>query len=247
MNLDRCVRVLGPIDVVRPDGAHPIGGRRQRALLAALAVAAGRAVSLDQLREVLWGDDVPRTVANTLQSHVSHLRELVGHEAIVSVDHAYRLELSAVNVDSIEFTRRLRSAQAAPDPAERWRLSRESLQLWRGRAFGDLADDGAFALESYRLDELRLAAMEINLEADLDLGRHELVVGELHCAVREHPYHERLRHLLVEALVRSERRVEARRACADWRRTLSEAGLEPSEELERHEQHLTTRAPSNGG
>lgn len=246
MDLDRCVRVLGPIDVTRPDGAHSVGGRRQRALLAALAVAAGRAVSIDQLREVMWGVDAPRTLANTLQSHVSHLRGLIGRGAIVSVDHAYRLDLDTVCVDAIEFTRRLRRAQDSSDPDERWQLSRDALGLWRGQAFGDLADDEPFALESYRLDELRLATMEINLEADLDLGRHELVVGELECAVSEHPYHERLRHLLVEALLRSERRIDARRACADWRRILSEADLEPSKELEHYERRLTARMNDGG-
>jgi DNA-binding SARP family transcriptional activator len=246
MELDRCVRVLGPIDVMRPDGTHPVGGRRQRALLAALAVAAGRSVPLDQLREVVWGDGAPRTSANTLQSHVSHLRDLIGSDAIVHVDHAYRLDLGQISVDAIEFTRLLRRATSSGSPEERWQLSRDALALWRGQAFGDLADDEPFALEAYRLDELRLAAMEINLAADLDLGNHELVVGELECAVHEHPYHERLWQLLVEALLRSERRIDARRACTDWRRILSEADLEPSEELERCERRLTART-SDGG
>lgn len=227
MDVERCVRVLGPIDVVTPDGPRSVGGVRQRALIAALAVAAGRSLSLDRLRQVVWGDTAPRTVANTLQSHVSHLRELIGAEAIEHVDHAYRLDLDQVAVDSIEFTRLLRRAQGEPEASDRWQLSHDALGLWRGEAFGDLADLESFALEAYRLDELRLAAMEINMAADLDLGRHDLVVGELECAVREHPYRERLWHLLVDALVRSDRRIEARRACAEWERTLVEAGLDP--------------------
>ncbi len=112
--------------------------------------------------------------------------------------------------------------------------------MWRGEAFGDIADSEPFQLEAYRLDELRLAAMEINLAADLDLGRHELIVGELQCAVREHPYHEHLRQLLIESLLRSDRRVDARRACQDWRSALAAADLEPGPDLDAFERLLAT-------
>ena len=240
MGTERWVRVLGPVDVVAADGPHPVGGRRQRALLAALAVASGRAVSVDQLERVVWADTPPRTAANTLQSHISHLRGLVGDDAIGRVGHAYRLELDVIDIDSVEFTRLVRRAEAASSPEEGWQLSHDALSLWYGDAFGDLAGQEPFDLEAYRLDELRSTAMEINLAADLALGHHELAVGELQCFVREHPYREHMWRLLVEALLVSGRRVDALRACTRWRNLLMEAGVAPSETLIEMEQRALT-------
>ena len=119
----------------------------------------------------------------------------------------------------------------ATTPRRRGGCSREALGLWRGRPFGDLADDEGFRLEAYRLDELRLVAMELSLEADLALGRHELVVGELESSVEEYPYRERLWLLLIEALALGDRRVEALRTCARLRDVLADVGIEPGAEV----------------
>lgn len=233
------IRVLGPIDVVTADGIGSVGGRRPRALLGALVVSAGHAVGVDQLADVIWGQDPPATAGNTLQSHVSDLRRVLGHEAIHTIDHSYELDVDAVDVDALEFQRTLRRADAAEnDPAERWRLCGEALAHWRGRPFGDLADDEAFALEVHRLDELRLVAIELGLEAEIALGHHELVVGELESAVEEYPYRERLWLLLVKALALDDRRVEALRACSRLRRILGDVGLEIGDELARLEQQI---------
>jgi DNA-binding SARP family transcriptional activator len=226
------VRVLGPVDLLTSAGTVPVGGRRARALLGALVVGAGHAVPVDQLREALWHDEPPGAADSTLQSYVSSLRHLLGAEAIARTDHCYELDLDRVDVDALRFERLLRRAdEARDDPDERWRLSREALGLWRGQPFGDLGDDDPFRLEACRLDELRLAAMELNLEADLALGRHELVVGELESAVEEHPYRERLWYLLVRALALGDRRVEALRRCSELRRILGETGIGPSAEI----------------
>ena len=225
------VRVLGPVDVWTPAGAIEVGGARQRALLGALATGAGRAVSADQLQQVVWGDDPPRTATNTLQTYISHVRELLGDAAIIRRDHSYKLDLRVVDVDALEFERLVRRARADDDASRRWRLCRAALRLWRGAAFGDLADEPSFQLETYRLEELRLTAMELSMGADLELGRHDLVVGELESAVREYPYRERLWHLLVRALVLGDRRVEALRTCEELRRVLADAGITPGEEL----------------
>jgi DNA-binding SARP family transcriptional activator len=226
------IRVLGPIDIWSAFGSTPAGGPRQRALLAALVLAAGRAVPIDHLVEVVWESTPPRTAANTLQSYVSGLRHVLGDGAVIRTDHSYELDLAVVDIDAIEFDRLVRAADGARDDPERcWTLCRDALALWRGRPFGDLTDTEPFELEAYRLDELRLVAMEMSLEADLALGRHELVAGELESAVREHPYRERLWHLLIEALARSGRRVDALRASQDFRRALAEVGIEPGKDL----------------
>lgn len=226
------VRVLGPIDVMTPDGAVSVGGNRVRALLGALVVAAGHAVSIDHLQRVLWGDRPPRSADSTLQSYVSSIRHVVGPAVVVRSDHSYELDASAVQIDALQFERLLRSAtEARVDPLESGRLAQQALGLWRGRPFGDLADHEAFNLEAYRLDELRLAAMELGIESDLALGRHELVVSELESAVEEHPYRERLWLLLIQALALGDRRVEALRACARLRRVLGEVGIEIGDEI----------------
>jgi DNA-binding SARP family transcriptional activator len=162
---------------------------------------------------------------------VSHLRQLLGSEAIVRVDGSYELTTEPSSIDAVQFETLLAAAAASTDDTERRDYGRQALDLWRGRPFGDLADDEAFKLDTYRLEELRLTAMEICLEADLALGNHELIVGELEAAVEENPYRERLWFLLIEALQAGFRRVEALRACARLRGILAEVGIQASDEL----------------
>lgn len=227
------VRVLGPIDVQTASGVVSVGGPHVRAVLAALVLAAGRAVSVDQLVHVVWGERPPRTAASTLQSYVSGLRHVLGDLAIVRIDHSYELDLDVVDVDAIEFERLVRAADAVrdDDPARCWSLSRDALSQWRGEPFGELVDLEPFSLEAIRLDELRALAMETSLAAELALGRHELAIGELESAVHEHPYRERLWFLLIEALARSGRRVDALRASQEFRTALAEVGVTAPEDL----------------
>lgn len=238
MQDDYVIRVLGPIDVLGTSGCVAVGGRHARALLGALVIGVGHAVSIDHLREAVWGQDPPESVDNTLQSHVSHLRHVLGSEAIVRVNGSYELTTAPSNIDAVQFETLLAAAAASSDDTERRDYGRRALDLWRGRPFGDLADDEAFRLDAYRLEELRLTAMEICLEADLALGNHELIVGELEAAVDENPYRERLWFLLIEALQAGFRRVEALRACARLRGILAEAGIEASDELTALEQRI---------
>lgn len=233
------VRVLGPIDVLTGDVECSVGGHQPRALLGALVVGAGHAVPTDHLQWVLWGDAPPASADVTLQSYVSHLRHLLGPEGITSADHSYELSTNAVDIDAIEFERLVRQADADRQHPDRcWQRCREALSLWRGVPFGGLADDEAFVIEVRRLDELRLAVMEFGLEAELALGRHDLVVGELEAAVAEHPYREHLWILLIKALAQGDRRVEALRACRDLRHTLGELGLGAVAELAEIEQGI---------
>lgn len=245
MTTNLMVRVLGPIDARGPSGSVSVGGRQNRALLGALAIGGGRAVSIDHIHDVLWGQDLPESSENTLQSYISHLRHVLGPDAIEMVDHSYKLAAS-VEIDAVEFERLVvDAAESRESPEGCQDLCRQALTFWRGRPFGDLADEEAFRLEAYRLDQLRLVVMELTLEADLLLGHDELVVGELEIAVSEHPYREHLWYLLIGALARTDRRVEAMRACTRLRSQLAEAGLEPSEHLVAMEQDiLDGRAPS---
>lgn len=239
------IRVLGPIEIVASSGAPAAAGARLRTLLAALVISAGRAVPISSLKFVLWGDRPPAAADNTLQTYVSHLRHVLGHDAVVLVDHSYRLDVDVGTIDAVQFERLLTAATDHRSDHERCRLlCRQALDLWRGRAFGDLADDESFALEAYRLDELRLAAMELALESELGLGRHELIIGELELAVDEHPYREGLWHLLIEALSVSDRRVEALRACERLRQVLAEAGLEAGDRLIEREQAILLGTPN---
>ena len=238
MQKGHMVRVLGPIDILTPTGPVAVGGKQARALLGALAIGAGHAVSIDHLHAVMWGDDPPAS-AYSLQSYVSHLRAVLGADAIVHVDHSYELAADVDNVDALLFARLLGDAIESREAPERSRSTcRQALALWRGRPFGELADNEGFRLEASRLDELRLVVMELALEADLSLGRHELVVAELESAVEEHPYRERLWFLLIEALARCDRRVEALRASARLRHELAEVGLEATSELTTMEQDI---------
>lgn len=233
------VRVLGPIDVLAGESVLPVGGHQPRALLGALVVGAGHAVPADSLQWVLWGDALPDAAAETMQSYISHLRRLLGAAAIVHADHSYELSTGVVDIDALEFERLVRAADRVRQDPELCRHEcREAMRLWRGAPFGDLTDDDAFRVEARRLDELRLVAMEMGLEAELALGRHDLVVGELEAAVAEHPYREHLWLLLVMGLAQGDRRVEALRACRDLRRRLGDLGLGASTELAALEQKI---------
>lgn len=233
------VRVLGPVDVMTSNGPQSVGGPQVRAVLAALAIGAGHAVAVDLLHRTLWGDHPPDSADNTLQSYISDLRHLLGAAAIKRIDHAYVLDIGSQNIDAVRFETLLgRAIVAKDDPEECSRLCRDALGLWRGRPFGDLADDEAFRLEAYRLDELRLATMELSIEADLALGNHELVVSELEVAIEEHPYREHLWYLLIEALAGHGRRVEALRTCRRLRNMLAEMGVEASDDLRSIEQQI---------
>lgn len=232
------VRLLGPIDVLTASGPAAIGGHGRRALVGALALRAGHAVPIDELSEVLWRDGPPATADNIIQSYVSHLRHEFGSRFIVLTDHSYEFDLEEVAIDAVVFEGLARRAYVLDDREEGLRCCRDALALWRGRPFGDLADDEYFELETYRLEALREAVMELSLDIELHLGRHDLVVGELESAVREHPYNERLWFLLIEALALGERRVEALRACAELRRTLGSVGVEVGERIARLEQQV---------
>lgn len=226
------IRVLGPIDVVLDGTPTGVGGRHSRALLGALAIAAGHAVSAERLEWAMWGEGRPASADDALHTYVSRLRHLLGREVLEGVDHGYRLAVTREQIDAVRFEDLFVDAVRNPEPPEGClRRCHDALALWRGEPFGELVDEAPFRLEALRLDELRVATMELALASELALGRTGTVVAELESAVEEHPYRERLWYLLIRALAQEGRRVEALRAAQRLRALLAEVGLGPSEEL----------------
>jgi DNA-binding SARP family transcriptional activator len=244
MGCDITIRLLGPIDVLTPAGPKSVGGAHARALVGALALAGGRSVSIDQLCRALWGDALPSSAESSLQTYVWRLRRLLGHDTLVAVDHSYQLNIRRKQIDALQFEDLLVEATDIRSDHQRCaELCHAGLSLWRGPPFGELGDDEPFQLEATRLDELRLTAIELLLEAEVALGHHGIAAAELECAVREHPYRERMWYLLIDALRLDGRRVEALRACRGLRRSLAEVGVEPTTDLAAIESQIVGEGP----
>lgn len=226
------VRLLGPVEAAGPGGRVHVGGTRQRALLALLALEPGKAVAAGRLVDELWDGDPPAAADRTLRSYVSRLRAALGRDAVASQGGGYVLHAGS---DASRFERLLRDgrdalARGAPGQASE-RLA-AALGLWRGPALADVCSSGALANEARRLDELRVACIEERVDADLALARHTEIVAELEALVSQHPLRERLRRQLVLALYRSGRQADALAAYRDARDVLdAELGLEPGPEL----------------
>ena len=231
-------RVLGPLEVVEDGQALPLGGTKQRALLACLLLRANQLVSTDRLVEELWPHGAPRTAAKTIQVYVSKLRKELGEGRLVTHPPGYVLRVDPSELDLARFEALLEEAHRV-DPRRAVEPLREALALWRGPALADLAYEPFAQTEIARLEELRLAALEERIEADLATGRHAERVGELEALVADHPLRERLRGQLMLALYRSGRQAEALEVYQDARRMLvEELGLEPSAALQRLEKAI---------
>ncbi|WP_433390067.1 BTAD domain-containing putative transcriptional regulator [Micromonospora sp. KLBMP9576] len=239
MSDNRAMRfcVLGPTQVLLADGREiPVGGPRLRALLALLLLDAGRVVSPDRLIDGLYGEHPPRAAANALQSQVSRLRQALPAEHTVEFHPAgYRLAVDPADVDAYRFEALAeagRHALASGDWPRATALLREALALWRGPALADVIDVAGTPAQAARLDEVRLAAAEDRIEAELALGGHAALVAELRELVTAHPFRERPRGQLMLALAAAGRPAEALAEFEDARRTLAEQlGADPSAAL----------------
>jgi DNA-binding SARP family transcriptional activator len=237
-------RVLGPLEIVEQGNPLPLGGARQRALLALLLTRANEVVSTDRLIDELWGDRTPKRAANALQYHVSQLRKLLGEaDAIVTKEPGYMIRVGPDELDLLRFERLVQEGQrSSPEAAAR--LLRNALALWRGPALADVSDETFARAEIVRLEELRLVALEGRIDADLALGRDTELVAELEALIREHPLRERLRAQLMLALYRSGRQAEALEVYRQTRRHLvDELGIDPSPALQQLEQAILHQDP----
>ncbi|MFD0683865.1 BTAD domain-containing putative transcriptional regulator [Actinomadura fibrosa] len=227
--------VLGPL-LVRDAGGTPIAvpEAKVRALLADLLVHEGRPVSADRLIEDLWGDAPPGRPANALQAKVSQLRRAIGRERVTFQASGYRLVLDPASdeVDADRFAALAAEARSAADPRTRAALLTEALELWRGPAYADVADEEFARAAAQRLTEQRLSVLEEQAEARLDAGDRTLLAGDLADLVARHPLRERLRAVQLRALYLAGRQSEALASYADLRERLAdELGVDPSPEL----------------
>jgi predicted ATPase/DNA-binding SARP family transcriptional activator len=233
-------RVLGPLAVEHEDRSLPLGGHKQRALLALLLLHANRVVSRDMLVDGLWGGEPPRSALHSLEVYVSRLRRVVG-KRLRTRPAGYALELEPSELDVQRFEDSLakgRAALRAGEATTAAELLREALALWQGRPFEDVAYEPFVQVEAARLEELQLACLEERIEADLARGEHAGLVAELETLVSRHPLRERVCEQLMLALYRSGRQVEALQVYRDARRRLVEVGVEPSQALRRLEQAI---------
>ena len=223
-------------------------------MLALLLIHANQAVSTDQIIDELWGDEQAGDRHNALWIQVSKLRSTLEPGRIPRSDGTvlttrspgYVLQVEPDHVDAYRFELLVEEARAcAPsDPASSSLLLGEGLALWRGRAYEEFAYESFAQAEIARLDELRIEAVELRLDADLRCGRAEELVAELQSLVHQHPLREHLSAQLMLALYRSDRQADALRAYGRLRRQLAEElGLDPSAALQRLEQQIICGDP----
>jgi predicted ATPase len=239
------IDVLGPLRVRVDDEVVELGPRRHREVLATLAADVGSAVSADALLERVWGQAGAST--STLQATVSRLRRRLGDGVIVTDPAGYRLALDPDAVDARRFARLLAQARAAGETSVARSHLAEALTLWRGPAYDDVRTLAAEA-EAGRLDAARIAAEELAAELDLELGRHDEVLGRLPDLVAQHPLRESLRASLMLALYRSGRQVEALELYDEAREALAdELGLDPGPALQRLHGRILRQDPDLQG
>ncbi|WP_219664355.1 AfsR/SARP family transcriptional regulator [Streptomyces bambusae] len=232
--------VLGPLLVTVGGRTVPLGGARQRTVLALLLLSPGHVVPVDVLVHAVWDDRPPATARTQIAIVVAALRKAlkaagVAEEVIATAHPGYLLRVDGHRLDSLAFTRLVAEAEAAVRdrrPADAARCYAEALALWRGPA---LAGVGGRRVEdeATRWEEVRIQVREALTDVQLELGRHQLLLPELAAAVREHPLRERTRYHLILAQYRSGRRAEALEGFREARRRfIDELGMEPGPGLQ---------------
>jgi DNA-binding SARP family transcriptional activator len=235
-------RILGPLEVVEEGQPLPLGGKKQRAVLALLLLEAGRVVPTDRLVDQLWGEEPPPTATTSLQNAVSRLRKLLGADRLETKAPGYAVRVARDELDLLRFEHLVAEVRRLP-PKPRADGLRQALALWRGTPLADFRYEPFALVEIARLEELRSAVLEERIEADLEAGRHGEHVGELEALVAAYPLRERLRGQLMLALYRSGRQAEALQAYRDARRVLvDELGIEPSASLQELERAILQQA-----
>jgi DNA-binding SARP family transcriptional activator len=237
-------RILGPLEAWHEGRPVRVAGERQRALLAILLLHAGEVVPSDRLIDDLWGDSPPSAGATALRVRVSQLRKALGDDGrlLVARAHGYSLQIEPDQLDLHRFERLVADGERAlaggNRASARDRLG-DALALWRGPALADFTYAPFARAAIRRLDELRLAAVELRIEADLALGRHAVLVGELETLVADHPLHERFWAQLMTALYRSGRQSDALATYRAARgRLVDEVGIEPGPQLQALERRI---------
>jgi DNA-binding SARP family transcriptional activator/class 3 adenylate cyclase len=234
-------RILGSLEALEGGAPLILGGAKQRALLAVLLLHANEVVSTESLIDLLW-EEPPAKATKAVQVYASRLRKALGGRLPASRPPGYLLELSPEQLDLARF-RQLRE-EARRDPTSAAEKLEQALALWRGPALAEFAGEPFADVERPRLEGERLEALEERAEAELALGRHATLVGELEAHVALHPLRERPRRQLMLALYRCGRQAEALAAYREARRLLvKELGIEPGRALQQLEQAILRQDP----
>ncbi len=242
------VRVLGTLEVVGDDGPVSLRASKQRRLLAALVIHRGETCSADALIDAVWGETPPSSARKLLHIYVSQLRRaLPAGGRIVTHGSGYALDLDPASLDATRFERLLAEGRAAlgQDNSElAASLLGQALALWRGPAYADFTYEDFANGEVERLEELRLVALEERIAAQLQLGRHADLLGELRSLAAAHPQRERLQGQAMLTLYLCERQTEALELYAAARTRLhDELGLEPGTELRELQRRILKHDP----
>lgn len=243
-------RLLGPVEVGHAGRTLPVPAGQQRTLLAALLLNAGRAIPAEELIETLWGDRPPPSARITLQNYVRRLRQALGEagrDRIITRSRGYLIRIEAGELDVTRFEDMLAAARAAARSSA-WptaaRQAHAALALWRGAPLADVESEALATQELPRLAELRLQALEVRVEANIRLHRHDEVIAELSTLTRQHPFRERLHGLLMLALYHDGRQAEALAAYQQARQVLAdELGTHPGPELRELHQRILSGQP----
>ena len=244
--------LLGPVVVRRGEIDLPVPRGRQRALLAALLLNAGRVVSVDEIAEALWGPAAPPSAVATIRNYVKRLRRVLGdtgQSRIVTQAPGYLIRIDPAELDVARFEALLDDARDAAR-IHSWQAAAQragaALALWRGEPLADVVPEGLALREVPRLAELRLQAAELRVDAELQLGRHAPVIAELERLAAAHPLREHLHALLMRALHSVGRQAEALAAYQHARQVLArELGTEPGAELRGLHQRMLTGRPTD--
>ena len=241
-------RILGPLEVRDGEREVRLRGGKQRALLALFLVNANRTLAIDRIVDDLWGEDVPESAPKMVQIYVSRLRKVLPPDTLHTRPPGYSLRLEAYELDLHRFERLVAEARAGLEAGHAEQASagyRAALELWRGPALAEFASEPFAPSEGARLEELRVNVLEGRLEADLLLGRHGDLIGELEALVARYPLREGLRRQHMLALYRSGRQAEALASYQAFRRMLAdELGIEPSGSLRELERQMLQQDPS---
>ncbi|MDA0166058.1 winged helix-turn-helix domain-containing protein [Solirubrobacter ginsenosidimutans] len=238
------IRLLGHLEANVDDRLLELGGSKQRAVLAMLGLEANQLVSADRLIEGLWGEEPPASAAKMVQTYVWRLRRVIAADAgaeIVTRGRAYELRIDRELIDALRFERLVGEATrgASGDAA------RQALALYRGEPLADIASEPFAAAEIRRLEELRVTAAELAVDADLAAGRHQEVLGEIDALLAESPLRERLHAQRMLALYRCGRQADALEAYLEARATLVDGiGVEPGPELQRLQSAILRQDPA---
>ncbi len=220
-------RLLGPLEVLDGDRVVSVGSGRRLSLLALLLIDANEVVPADRLIDELWGESPPPTATKSLQVRVSQLRRALGQGGadpsggpLLTYGNGYLLRVGEDELDSRRFELGLDSGSRALAAGEARRaaaLLDDALALWRGSPLTGVEYEPFAQREIARLEELRVMAFEVRMDAALELGEHARAVGELESLVQRHPLRERFRAQLMLALYRSGRQAEALASYRDAR------------------------------